>query len=117
MQSAGDRIFFDTDRNNLTSQAITTLDRQSAWLQQYPQVNVWVAGNCDESATEEYDSRSGSAGPTTTGTIRRRTESPQPDRDDQLRQVAAHRPGSTTGSGSEPERDHIRSITRIICYR
>jgi peptidoglycan-associated lipoprotein len=55
VQSAGDRIFFDTDRNNLTSQAITTLDRQSAWLQQYPQVNVWVAGNCDERGTEEYN--------------------------------------------------------------
>jgi peptidoglycan-associated lipoprotein len=55
VQSAGDRIFFDTDRNTLTSQAITTLDRQSAWLQQYPQVNIWVAGNCDERGTEEYN--------------------------------------------------------------
>jgi peptidoglycan-associated lipoprotein len=54
-QSAGDRIFFDTDRNTLTSQATATLDRQSAWLQQYPQVNVWVAGNCDERGTEEYN--------------------------------------------------------------
>src|SRR5271166_5383222 len=55
VQSAGDRIFFETDRNTLTPQAITTLDRQSAWLQQYPQVNVWVAGNCDERGTEEYN--------------------------------------------------------------
>jgi peptidoglycan-associated lipoprotein len=55
VQSAGDRIFFDTDRNSLTPQATTTLDRQSAWLQQYPQVNVWVAGNCDERGTEEYN--------------------------------------------------------------
>ena len=55
VQSAGDRIFFDTDRNTLTPQAISTLDRQSAWLQQYPQVNVWVAGNCDERGTEEYN--------------------------------------------------------------
>ena len=55
VQSAGDRIFFDTDRNSLTSQATTTLDRQSSWLQQYPQVNVWVAGNCDERGTEEYN--------------------------------------------------------------
>jgi peptidoglycan-associated lipoprotein len=54
-QTAGDRIFFDTDRNTLTSQATATLDRQSAWLQQYPQVNVWVAGNCDERGTEEYN--------------------------------------------------------------
>jgi peptidoglycan-associated lipoprotein len=55
VQSAGDRIFFDTDRNSLTAQATATLDRQSSWLQQYPQVNVWVAGNCDERGTEEYN--------------------------------------------------------------
>ena len=55
VQSAGDRIFFDTDRNTLTPQATAVLDRQSAWLQRYPQVNVWVAGNCDERGTEEYN--------------------------------------------------------------
>jgi peptidoglycan-associated lipoprotein len=55
VQSAGDRIFFDTDRYTLSPQATATLDRQSAWLQQYPQVNVWVAGNCDERGTEEYN--------------------------------------------------------------
>ena len=54
-QSAGDRIFFDTDRNTLNPQATATLDRQAGWLQQYPQVNVWVAGNCDERGTEEYN--------------------------------------------------------------
>ena len=54
-QSAGDRSFFETDRNSLTSQAAATLDHQAAWLQQYPQVNVWVAGNCDERGTEEYN--------------------------------------------------------------
>jgi peptidoglycan-associated lipoprotein len=55
VQSAGDRIFFDTDRNALTQQATATLDRQSSWLQQYPQVNIWIAGNCDERGTEEYN--------------------------------------------------------------
>jgi peptidoglycan-associated lipoprotein len=55
VQSAGDRIFFDTDRNTLTPQATATLDRQAAWLQQYPQVNIWIAGNCDERGTEEYN--------------------------------------------------------------
>jgi peptidoglycan-associated lipoprotein len=59
-QSAGDRIFFDTDRNTLNPQASATLDRQSSWLQQYPQVNVWVAGNCDERGTEEYNLALGS---------------------------------------------------------
>ena len=54
-QSSGDRIFFDTDRSVPTPQAMATLDRQAGWLQQYPQVNVWVAGNCDERGTEEYN--------------------------------------------------------------
>ena len=53
--SAGDRIFFDTARDTLTPQATATLDRQAAWLQHYAQVNVWVAGNCDERGTEEYN--------------------------------------------------------------
>ena len=55
VQSAGDRIFFDTDKNSLNQQATATLDRQAAWLQRYPQVNIWVAGNCDERGTEEYN--------------------------------------------------------------
>jgi peptidoglycan-associated lipoprotein len=55
VQTAGDRIFFDTDRSSMNPQAQATLEKQSAWLQQYPQVNVWVAGNCDERGTEEYN--------------------------------------------------------------
>ncbi|HQT76168.1 MAG: peptidoglycan-associated lipoprotein [Rhodospirillales bacterium 20-64-7] len=55
VQSVGDRIFFNTDSSSLSPQAMATLDRQAAWLQQYPQVNVWVAGNCDERGTEEYN--------------------------------------------------------------
>jgi peptidoglycan-associated lipoprotein len=54
-QSAGDRVFFDTDRSNLTEQARSILDKQAAWLKQYPQANVWIAGNCDERGTEEYN--------------------------------------------------------------
>jgi peptidoglycan-associated lipoprotein len=55
VQSAGDRIFFDTDSSKVNAQAQATLDRQAGWLQQYRQVNVWVAGNCDERGTEEYN--------------------------------------------------------------
>lgn len=55
VQSVGDRIFFDTDSSSLSPQATATLNRQIAWLQQYPQVNIWVAGNCDERGTEEYN--------------------------------------------------------------
>ncbi|MBS0639712.1 MAG: peptidoglycan-associated lipoprotein Pal [Acetobacteraceae bacterium] len=55
VRTAGDRIFFDTDRSTLNSQALATLDKQVAWLRTNPQVSVWVAGNCDERGTEEYN--------------------------------------------------------------
>ena len=55
VQAVGDRIYFDTDRSTLNDQARGTLDRQAAWLQQYPRVNVTIAGNCDERGTEEYN--------------------------------------------------------------
>ncbi len=54
-QSAGDRIFFDTDQSVVTPQGRDTLDRQVQWLQQNPRISVWVAGNCDERGTEEYN--------------------------------------------------------------
>jgi peptidoglycan-associated lipoprotein len=54
-QSAGDRIYFDTDQSQLTPDARATLDRQSQWLQQNANIAVWVAGNCDERGTEEYN--------------------------------------------------------------
>lgn len=53
--NVGDRVFFAFNKSNLKPQAQTTLDRQAAWLQKYPQVNVQVAGNCDERGTEEYN--------------------------------------------------------------
>jgi peptidoglycan-associated lipoprotein len=52
---AGDRVFFDTNVSALSSDAQGTLDRQSSFLQQYPQDNVQIAGNCDERGTEEYN--------------------------------------------------------------
>lgn len=55
VQSAGDKVFFDADKSTLNDQARATLDKQSAWLQQNPNVQVWVAGNCDERGTEEYN--------------------------------------------------------------
>jgi peptidoglycan-associated lipoprotein len=51
----GDRVFFDFDRSSLKPDAMATLDRQSGWLGKYPQVNVQVAGNCDDRGTEEYN--------------------------------------------------------------
>ena len=53
--TVGDKVFFDSDRSILSDQARATLDKQSAWLQQNPNVQIWVAGNCDERGTEEYN--------------------------------------------------------------
>jgi len=53
--NVGDRVFFAFNKSNLQPEARATLDRQAAWLQKYPQVNVQVAGNCDERGTEEYN--------------------------------------------------------------
>ena len=54
-QTAGDRIFFDTDQSVVTPDGRAILDRQVQWLQQNPRINIWVAGNCDERGTEEYN--------------------------------------------------------------
>jgi len=54
-QYAGDRIYFDTDQSVVTGDATATLDRQVQWLKQNPRISVWVAGNCDERGTEEYN--------------------------------------------------------------
>jgi peptidoglycan-associated lipoprotein len=54
-QTAGDRIYFDTDQSQITPDARSTLERQVQWLQQNPRIAVWVAGNCDERGTEEYN--------------------------------------------------------------
>ncbi len=55
VQNVGDRVFFAFDRSNLSSDAQATLSRQAAWLSRYPQVQVQIAGNCDERGTEEYN--------------------------------------------------------------
>jgi peptidoglycan-associated lipoprotein len=54
-KNVGDRVFFAFDKSVLTSDDRVTLDKQAAWLAQYPNVNVEIAGNCDERGTEEYN--------------------------------------------------------------
>ena len=53
--NVGDRVFFATAENSLSSDASATLDKQAAWLQKYPQVAVQIAGNTDDRGTEEYN--------------------------------------------------------------
>jgi peptidoglycan-associated lipoprotein len=54
-QNVGDRVFFETDRYDLTGEAQSQLQKQAAWLQQYPASTVTVEGHCDERGTREYN--------------------------------------------------------------
>ncbi len=59
--NVGDRIFFDFDKATVkgtgakTAANMTTLDKQAAWLAQWKQNNVQIAGNADERGTSEYN--------------------------------------------------------------
>ena len=53
--NVGDRVFFDYDRYELKPEARAQLEKQAAWLRNYPQVTVTVEGHCDERGTREYN--------------------------------------------------------------
>lgn len=53
--TAGDRVLFALNKSGLSADAQATLEKQAAWLAKYPQVNVEIAGNCDDRGTEEYN--------------------------------------------------------------
>jgi peptidoglycan-associated lipoprotein len=53
--NTGDRIFFDFNKSNLSTDALAALKPQSDWLHKYPQLTVLVAGNADERGTEAYN--------------------------------------------------------------
>jgi peptidoglycan-associated lipoprotein len=53
--NVGDRVFFAFNGSSLSPDAQATLDKQAGWLGKYQQVNVQVAGNCDDRGTEEYN--------------------------------------------------------------
>ncbi len=54
-QNVGDRVFFDYDRYDLSAEAQSQLQKQAAWLAQYPAVTVTIEGHCDERGTREYN--------------------------------------------------------------
>jgi peptidoglycan-associated lipoprotein len=53
--SVGDRVLFDYDSSVLDPVATQTLDRQAAWLKQYPDIIVTIEGHADERGTREYN--------------------------------------------------------------
>jgi peptidoglycan-associated lipoprotein len=54
-QTAGDRVFFDTDQTDLSTTAQATLDKQAAWLNQYNHYSFTIEGHADERGTREYN--------------------------------------------------------------
>jgi peptidoglycan-associated lipoprotein len=53
--NVGDRVFFGYNQYDLSSEARAMIEKQVAWLKQYPSVNVMIEGHCDERGTREYN--------------------------------------------------------------
>ncbi len=53
--NVGDRVFFDTDKSTLDSEARATLQRQAAWMKTYPNLAFTVEGHADERGTRDYN--------------------------------------------------------------
>lgn len=53
--NVGDRVFFGVDSSTLDETARQTVERQAAWLQQFPAVTVTIEGHADQRGTTEYN--------------------------------------------------------------
>lgn len=53
--NVGDRVFFESDSTELTSQSRGTLDKQAQWLQRYNRYSFTIEGHADERGTREYN--------------------------------------------------------------
>jgi peptidoglycan-associated lipoprotein len=53
--NVGDRVFFGFDSSALDDTGRQTVERQAAWLQQFPAVTVTVEGHTDARGTTEYN--------------------------------------------------------------
>jgi peptidoglycan-associated lipoprotein len=53
--NVGDRVFFELNSSVVSSEGQRTLERQAAWLKQYPNVKLVVEGHADERGTREYN--------------------------------------------------------------
>ena len=53
--NVGDRVFFETDSTELTTQSRATLDKQAQWLTQYNRYSFTIEGHADERGTREYN--------------------------------------------------------------
>jgi peptidoglycan-associated lipoprotein len=53
--NVGDRVFFESDSTELSSQSVSTLEKQAQWLRAYPQYSFLIEGHADERGTREYN--------------------------------------------------------------
>ncbi|MBP6014829.1 MAG: peptidoglycan-associated lipoprotein Pal [Alphaproteobacteria bacterium] len=53
--NVGDTVLFDVDQHSVRADAQAVLQKQAAWLKQYPAVRLMVEGHCDERGTREYN--------------------------------------------------------------
>lgn len=53
--NVGDRVFFGLDGATLDATGRQTVERQAAWLQQFPAVTVTIEGHADQRGTTEYN--------------------------------------------------------------
>ena len=53
--NVGDRVFFESDSSELTSQSRATLEKQAQWLQMYRSYTFTIEGHADERGTREYN--------------------------------------------------------------
>jgi peptidoglycan-associated lipoprotein len=53
--NVGDTVLFDTDAHSIRPDAQSILQKQAAWLKQYPQAKLMLEGHCDERGTREYN--------------------------------------------------------------
>ncbi len=53
--NVGDRVFFDSDSSELNPTAVTTLEKQAQWLNQYTRYSFTIEGHADERGTREYN--------------------------------------------------------------
>jgi peptidoglycan-associated lipoprotein len=51
----GDRIYFETDKHNISSASAFVLEAQANWLKSTQGFQLLIEGHCDERGTREYN--------------------------------------------------------------
>src|SRR6202000_2764859 len=53
--SAGNKVYFNTDRSEITAEGRQILQRQAEWLKRPPNVTVTLRAHWDQQGTREYN--------------------------------------------------------------